>query len=438
MSLLNCGRRGFFVLSKTLRNLVVPATRPFLTRSLTRSLGASSSIFLRTPLILQLTSPHPFPFLNCVRFHGDDGCVRSILEETDKLVDQNKFKEANEKLIKLLKVQEGEYGLQNEINLPILKKLLDCNFKSGEHRVALDQANLVLSILESNAHSPREDVASAMMKKAILLMTTASDQGAVLPLLRRAYTICREEDCDCADEGHIGELLGLNLKEAGMDSEAETHLRKALEYYQQNSGSQYQMGMCMMNIFTIISKDHERLGESLDLLYSATLLWEKELGLEHPHLIIPYELMSSLKMAEQRERLAAAGITPGQTDGEGEDGHKPMWSAESQQGFADAKKWLVKAVELREKVMGKTHSTLAGPLFNLGMLHLSTDEIEKAEGCLRRSLTLMENDSSVSEKETAPVLASLSDVLYLMGKTEEADLLQDKLIKIHERDSQMQ
>jgi tetratricopeptide (TPR) repeat protein len=105
---------------------------------------------------------------------------------------------------------------------------------------------------------------------------------------------------------------------------------------------------------------------------------------------------------------------------------------ESQGKYAEAEPLHKRALEIREKALGKDHSLTAASLNNLALLYDSQGRYAEAEPLLKRALEIKEKALGKDHPSTATSLNNLASLYYSQGKYAEAEPLYKRTLAIFE------
>jgi CHAT domain-containing protein/Flp pilus assembly protein TadD len=101
--------------------------------------------------------------------------------------------------------------------------------------------------------------------------------------------------------------------------------------------------------------------------------------------------------------------------------------------YAEAELLYKRSLEIREKTLGKDHPNVATSLNSLAELYRTTGRYAEAEPLFKRSLDISEKALGRDNPAVATILINLAELYGIVGRYEEAEPLYKKLLEIRER-----
>ena len=101
--------------------------------------------------------------------------------------------------------------------------------------------------------------------------------------------------------------------------------------------------------------------------------------------------------------------------------------------FAEAIPPAKRALEIREKALGKDHQQVAQAANNLGTIYVRSGEQEKAESLFKRALKIYEKALGAESAQLTPVLNNLASVYYVKTDYSKAITLYQRVLSIKEK-----
>ena len=92
-----------------------------------------------------------------------------------------------------------------------------------------------------------------------------------------------------------------------------------------------------------------------------------------------------------------------------------------------------RAVELKEKALGKEHTSLADSLNNLGALYMAKEEYRDADAAYKRSLAIYEKAEGAESLSLTLMLDKLAWIRYGLGLNGDAQAMLERSLRIKEK-----
>jgi len=247
-------------------------------------------------------------------------------------------------------------------------------------------------------HDQQQQEARSLNRQAVALLQQGRYDEAIATARRAVETAERTLGKDHPGLAAALTNLGEAYLEGGQYALAEAPMQRAIEIGQSSWGmGPADMGALYNNLGTLYAK--------LDRLRDAERLYRQALGLEDrigtPHLFVATWLnnLATLYIRQQRYQEAwtlaekSLVLLPGRasTDPAVAETFSLMGSLREREGqYADARRFLQWALDIRTRAFGEQHPVTATSLHNLGMLLDKAGEPAQAEPLLLRALAIRE------------------------------------------------
>ncbi|MBS2040179.1 tetratricopeptide repeat protein, partial [bacterium] len=293
--------------------------------------------------------------------------------------------------IDLIVAQQGE---SHPAQLPALQALSKLLQKRGDSMAAQELREKAWQILsqspqvsEAEFLLPLEDLARGAMEQA------AWDKAEAW--LRRAYAIAEKQDGLAA--ARLAFALGEVFRATGRMAEAETAIRRSLEFRQTALGAEHVETLRSLQSLAEVYSAQNRYEAAQSMLSRCLDAGKQTLGEQHPDL---------------------AGF------------HRALGVLWSHTGRLDeAEKSLLQALELVEKI-SPPHPELVPTLEALGQYYQRLDQLAQAAPFYSRALDSMEQSLGPSHLAVADSLLQLGELQQRQGNFEEAEKLYRRCLEI--------
>ena len=104
----------------------------------------------------------------------------------------------------------------------------------------------------------------------------------------------------------------------------------------------------------------------------------------------------------------------------------------AQQDWGKAEPYLVRAVKANEAALGPDDNLVLVPLWGLCSLYDQWGKPGKSQPCWHRATGIMEKQYGVNSPDLATSLSNEANALRRLGRTGDADQLEQRLTRIHQ------
>ncbi|XP_030102425.1 kinesin light chain 1 isoform X4 [Mus musculus] len=226
--------------------------------------------------------------------------------------------------------------------------------------------------------------------------------------------------------------------------------KQALEDLEKTSGHDHPDVATMLNILALVYRDQNKYKDAANLLNDALAIREKTLGRDHPAVCIhtppsrPLQLIFPMHFcpAHSNDELNGEGLraTLSQMVPVG-----PAQVAATLNNLAvlygkrgkykEAEPLCKRALEIREKVLGKDHPDVAKQLNNLALLCQNQGKYEEVEYYYQRALGIYQTKLGPDDPNVAKTKNNLASCYLKQGKFKQAETLYKEILtRAHERE----
>ena len=317
-------------------------------------------------------------------------------------------------------------GENHPAQLPALQALSKLLQRRGDSMAAQDLREKAWQILsqspqvsEAEFLLPLEDLARGAMEQA------AWDKAEAW--LRRAYAIAEKQDGLAA--ARLAYALGEVFRATGRLAEAETAIRRSLEFRQTALGAEHVETLRSLQALAEVYSAQNRFEAAQSMLSRCLDAGKQTLGEQHPDLAGFHRalgvLWSQTSRMEEAEKslLEALGLVEKLSPPHPE--LVPTLEALGQyyqrlDQLAQAAPFYSRALDSMEQSLGPSHLAVADSLLQLGELHQRQGNFEEAEKLFRRCLEIRSQKLAPESPRLAQVRQVLAQLLQKQGQTQAA------------------
>lgn len=323
--------------------------------------------------------------------------IRSLVDQTNKLIQAGKLNDAIARATEALKLAEANFAPNHQLVYSSLDRLSYAYFRKRDFNQALPLAKRALAIVEANV--PPNDPEIAMCLQPLIFIYNEQKQAdQAEPLAHRAITILetalgKEHPSLIGFLTMLGEIKLIQQKPL----EARSALERALAIAEKQAGPQSHR---LSPILFELSQTYQATldyPKAEELYLRGINLREKGLGPEHPQVGFAYSNFVLLLIAQQE--------------------------------FARALPWQEKAVAILEKSLGSEHLEYASASHQLGQIYYNLNQFSQAQMVLNRALSIRQKVYGPIHPLTAQTLAELSNVYLKTGNYVELEFIHRLLLE---------
>ncbi|KAH0620335.1 hypothetical protein JD844_020634 [Phrynosoma platyrhinos] len=207
--------------------------------------------------------------------------------------------------------------------------------------------------------------------------------------------------------------------------------KQALEDLEKTSGHDHPDVATMLNILALVYRDQNKYKDAANLLNDALAIREKTLGKDHPayqlfcyevhlnelnrNILNPCLVFDIIQVAATLNNLAVLYGKRGK--------------------YKEAEPLCKRALEIREKVLGKDHPDVAKQLNNLALLCQNQGKYEEVEYYYQRALEIYQTKLGPDDPNVAKTKNNLASCYLKQGKFKQAETLYKEILtRAHERE----
>ncbi|XP_051504120.1 kinesin light chain 1-like isoform X3 [Myxocyprinus asiaticus] len=196
--------------------------------------------------------------------------------------------------------------------------------------------------------------------------------------------------------------------------------KQALEDLEKTSGHDHPDVATMLNILALVYRDQNKYKEAANLLNDALAIREKTLGRDHPAFMSCPLIRTSIPQfsAEVAATLNNLAVLYGKRG-----------------KYKEAEPLCKRALEIREKVLGKDHPDVAKQLNNLALLCQNQGKYDEVEYYFQRALEIYQTKLGPDDPNVAKTKNNLASCYLKQGKFKQAETLYKEILtRAHERE----
>ncbi|KIM98571.1 hypothetical protein OIDMADRAFT_167357 [Oidiodendron maius Zn] len=314
---------------------------------------------------------------------------------------QGKFEDAETMYRQMLELMEKILGIEHPDTLTSMNYLAHAlcaqeKYKEAEamHRQTLRLREKVLGIEQLDTINSRSNLAS-------VLHTRGKYEEAEAMYRQTLKLMEKVQGTEHPDILISMNNLALVLYEQGKHKEAETMHRQTHALGEKVLGTTHPSTLKNMGSLALVLYSQGKYEEA-EIMYRRTLkLMEKVLGTEHPDTLIS---MSNLaRVLDKQERYEEAEAMDRQT------------------------------LKLRERMLGIQHSDTLGSMINLATALHRQGKNEESEAVVQQTLRLVEKVLGTEHPKTLISMNNLAVLLYTQGRYVEAEAMNRRTLKLREK-----
>jgi tetratricopeptide (TPR) repeat protein len=327
--------------------------------------------------------------------------AKSLHALAGQLSKQRKFAEAEVELRRALKVLENVHGTENHIAMEFfLDDLCGAIVEQNRKREILPLGLRMLAIQEQ-AYGPDDVRVAVTLRKLGKIQYELDDTPESGRLLLRALLI-RDKLADESARFELADLLhdvGNHFASTLRFQAAEGYYHRAIQIWRGPAGGEIQEPRAAL-LFNHMAKMYARWGQA--------------------------------EKAEQHYRQAIALCPP----------QDPLLAFDLDalgtmrlhaDDFEESESLLLRAVAIREQVLGREHPHTAISLNNLASVYLKQDLFDRAEPLLLRSIAIADKSPATKPADLAAACCNLGALYYGQKNYEQAEKLTRKSLAINEK-----
>jgi len=249
----------------------------------------------------------------------------------------------------------------------------------------------------------RNDVLALMGPTVSPFATTTAQEVTVRSVLDTASERLKGKFQDKPlVEASIRETLGNTYRDLGLYNQAESHLKRALEVYQAQLGSEDPAALSCMGVLGRVHFDQARFNEAETLLIDAMEGQERVLGQEHPDTLGSMVLLG--------------------------------WTYNLQGRLDDAEPLFVRGLEIFRRVFGEEDPYTAHFMHGLGWAHEGRGNYEEAERLFTEVWKLLGRTLGEEHLNTIEIEWALGALYsYQLGRYDKAEPLLERVLEVTDR-----
>ncbi|XP_035301213.1 kinesin light chain 1 isoform X5 [Cricetulus griseus] len=219
--------------------------------------------------------------------------------------------------------------------------------------------------------------------------------------------------------------------------------KQALEDLEKTSGHDHPDVATMLNILALVYRDQNKYKDAANLLNDALAIREKTLGRDHPavcisassrclHFISPHANVEFSREGLRATLSQMAPVGPAQVAAT----LNNLAVLYGKRGkYKEAEPLCKRALEIREKVLGKDHPDVAKQLNNLALLCQNQGKYEEVEYYYQRALEIYQTKLGPDDPNVAKTKNNLASCYLKQGKFKQAETLYKEILtRAHERE----
>ncbi|XP_028252306.1 kinesin light chain 1 isoform X2 [Parambassis ranga] len=219
--------------------------------------------------------------------------------------------------------------------------------------------------------------------------------------------------------------------------------KQALEDLEKTSGHDHPDVATMLNILALVYRDQNKYKEAANLLNDALAIREKTLGRDHP---APFQIVA-VSWFHPRFRRLCLTVSTQQVQ---QACVSTVWTSITEVAatlnnlavlygkrgkYKEAEPLCKRALEIREKVLGKDHPDVAKQLNNLALLCQNQGKYEEVEYYYMRALEIYQTKLGPDDPNVAKTKNNLASCYLKQGKFKQAETLYKEILtRAHERE----
>ncbi|XP_058438230.1 kinesin light chain 1 isoform X3 [Marmota monax] len=220
--------------------------------------------------------------------------------------------------------------------------------------------------------------------------------------------------------------------------------KQALEDLEKTSGHDHPDVATMLNILALVYRDQNKYKDAANLLNDALAIREKTLGKDHPAVCISgsFDIFTLFFFAQcdfcpahpvSHSTARAESRFPGAQVAATLNNLAVLYGKRGK--YKEAEPLCKRALEIREKVLGKDHPDVAKQLNNLALLCQNQGKYEEVEYYYQRALEIYQTKLGPDDPNVAKTKNNLASCYLKQGKFKQAETLYKEILtRAHERE----